>query len=281
MNINKCLKLILFFKKINCIKINYIKKINIIIILKYFLLFLLIFIIFKSFNYNVFYNKINLFNTNNHFINHKFLTDKELDYTNKIFAIITIKCESCALFSFYNQYLRCMDLFLKQGYIPIIDLISFGNIFNQFNISSSSNPWELYFYQPYGYTYENVIKNGKIKNYFNCDPNLYENPNKYNIILNKVLTDYWHNIANNYIPVKNEILKEANIIKKILFQDSNNVLGVLVRGTDYIAIKPKDHAIQPRLSTIIHNIKNMNKKNNYDWIFLATEDDIIDKYNIK
>lgn len=269
-----------FTKVLLYININKFIKIKTIIIFQYFLIIYLIYLIIKlrkknySFNDKNIYNSFNEYKDHNHFK----LNEKELDYLNNKFAIIRINCRTCALFSYYNRFLRCMHVFIKQGYIPIIDLLSFPNILNNYNISSLKiNPWELYFNQPYGYTLENVKRKAKTIKYYYCDSRLYEFPNKYNIIFNKALMDFWHNIAYSYVPIKNEILKEANIIMKNLFKGSNNILGVLVRGTDYISIKPKGHPIQPELSQIFNDIKKMNKKNSYDWIFLATEDDIIKK----
>ena len=87
--------------------------------------------------------------------------------------------------------------------------------------------------------------------------------------------DFWHNMAYKYIPIKKEIINESFIIMKKLFKNSNNILGVLIRGTDYIASKPKNHFIPPKIKIVFKDIKEMNKKNQYDLIFLTTEDEII------
>ena len=52
----------------------------------------------------------------------------------------------------------------------------------------------------------------------------------------------------------------------------------MVRGTDYITVKPKNHAVQPDIKTVFKDIKDLHNKNYYDWIFIATEDDINVKY---
>ena len=62
---------------------------------------------------------------------------------------------------------------------------------------------------------------------------------------------------------------------KNLFKGSRNILGILARGTDYIATKPYGHPIPPKVEMMIDDIKEMDKKNNYDWLFLTTEDDLI------
>lgn len=93
--------------------------------------------------------------------------------------------------------------------------------------------------------------------------------------------DFWHNMAFKYIPIKKEIIKESCKIMKKLFKNSNNILGVLARGTDYIASKPKNHYIPPKIKFVFRDIKEMNIKNKYDLIFLTTEDEKIRKKFIK
>lgn len=87
--------------------------------------------------------------------------------------------------------------------------------------------------------------------------------------------DFWHNMAYKYIPIKKEIINDANNIMKEKFKNSKNILGVLLRGTDYTASKPKNHCIPPKTEIVFRDIKEMNKKNKYDLIFLTTEDDLI------
>ena len=83
------------------------------------------------------------------------------------------------------------------------------------------------------------------------------------------------------MPIKKEIIEEANTIWKKLFNDSKNVLGVLARGTDFYNLKPGGHSIPPSPEKILEDTKNMDKKNKYDWIYLATEDDSIRNIFIK
>lgn len=68
---------------------------------------------------------------------------------------------------------------------------------------------------------------------------------------------------------------------KELFKGSNNILGVKIRGTDYISKKPHGHPISPKIEDVIIDVKNMDKKYNYDYIFFASEDDIIKEKFIK
>ena len=195
-------------------------------------------------------------------------------YENKKIVVLTRKKKSVGgLLFHYYMYLGCISNYIFNGYIPIIDLSSYPNIFNGFNISKTTNPWEQFFNQPFGYSISNIKK--KYKNIIYAECQCEKNSPKFNIFYNNIIREYWHKLANKYIPVKSEIIREANDKFKFLFNNLINVLGILIRGTDYIAKKPRGHAIQPNPEMVFKDIKNMDKKFNYDWIFITTEDDFI------
>ena len=242
---------------------------------KQYILFLILIIISiyqnNKKNINTLYKDIFL---NNNYYN--ISNENQLDY-NKTFVIIKDnKCKICGLMAYYKHYLVCITKYLNLGYIPIIDLISFPNIFNGYNISSfESNPWEIFFNQPFGYTLENVLKNGKNIKYYNCK--FRRKMLSYYIFNNNNLIYYWHTIAINYIPINKQIIIEVNFFIHNLFNGSKNILGILIRGTDYLARKPSKHPITPNPEVVIEDIKYMNEKNKYDYFFIATEDDLIRK----
>jgi hypothetical protein len=195
-------------------------------------------------------------------------------YNNKKFIIIKKNYSTNGLFGFYVSFLGCINIYNNKGYFPIIDLSSFPNIFNKFNVNSvNENPWELFFDQPYGFQLKNIKKYAKHIQYANCYPN--NRPNTENVFINNSILKFWRYIAQKYIPIKKKIINEANKKRKEMFNDSNNILGVLLRGTDYIARRPKYHPIQPNPDIVIKDIKYFDKKYKYDWIFITTEDELI------
>lgn len=275
---------ILFFFKL-LIKysfiINYIikrKLLNLFFILNHFLL-ILFFIFYNIFNYFINYNN-NKYIINNYYSNYKdnahFNKFNYLHYDNYNynFAIIQCKkCSHCGLFCLFKFFLYSTSIYLNKGYVPIIDLSSFPNIYNGFNKYIKNNPWEDLFNQPFGYTLEGVKKNAKRIKYFECYfPR--DTVNHTTFYMNQFLIDFYHNIALKYIPIKNSIIKKVNLITYKLFKKTNNILGILQRGTDYVSIKPKSHPIPPRNDIIFQDIIEMDKKNKYDFYFLATEDDL-------
>ena len=89
--------------------------------------------------------------------------------------------------------------------------------------------------------------------------------------------NYCHNLYKKYMPIRNEIIKEVEIKAKKFFGASKKVLGVLIRGTDYISLKPKGHSIPPRVEQVISDVKEMDQKYNYDYIYFTSEDEEIKK----
>jgi hypothetical protein len=236
----------------------------------FFLVFLLLF------GYLIFGYYINKIKTYEFLImNNSFRINKHIDlnYENINFIVIRRTCRICGLFSHYKNVLGCARKYIIQGFIPIIEFESYKNVLNGFTTNPpKGNPWEYYFNQPFGYKYSNIKKKAKNIKYIECKPSIlpYEK-----IYSNNELKNYWHILANKYMPIKNEIIRESNKIMNILFKKSRNVLGVLLRGTDYLTKKPHKHPIPPKTSDVIKDAKLLDKKNKYDWIFLSTEDNII------
>ena len=136
----------------------------------------------------------------------------------------------------------------------------------------------IFFCQPFGERLDNVKKKAISIKYFECNSKY--RPTE-SIFYNKLLQSFWHNLSKFYMPIKINILTEARKIFKRLFKDSHNILGILMRGTDYLTNKPKGHNIPPTPSMVIKDIKKINLKNNYDWLFISTEDDVIRDIFIK
>ena len=215
-----------------------------------------------------------IFNLNIINIKKKFIVNENLNYENNFVIFIKkVKISTAGLLAYYYTYLGCVHEYILKGYIPIMDLISHPNIFNGFNTNITRNPWEEFFFQPYKYTLENVKKYAKNIKYIECYIGN-KGPN-FKIFKNIILKKFWHNFAYKYIPIKDEIIKESNKYFKLLFKNKKNILGVLMRGTDYISKKPYHHAKQPTVEMVFKDIERIEKKINYDYIFITTEDDLI------
>lgn len=192
---------------------------------------------------------------------------------NKPFLIIQINYTTDNLFTYYNHYLGCILNAITMNYIPIFDLRSYPSIFNNFSkVKLKKNPYEDYFDQPFNLTLKEILKS---KNYrkFNC----HKHENFFlgdKIINNKESLDFWRVLAKKYMPIKEEIIKKALSIKSKLFNSSNNILGILPRGVDYLDNITRNY-IQPDIDLIFKDIKKFDIQNNYDYFFLVTDDNTI------
>lgn len=259
------------------------KSMKILIIILFPILFfqsliILIFVI-KKINIKLLFDKNFLIQYKNYNLMKNFFNNsRAFQNYNLNFAIITrnFNCSN-GLFGYYVAYISCLHKYLNNGYIPVLDLSLFPNIFNQFNnksLENNDNPWELFFNQPFDYKLKYVKKYAKKIIYVNCNP---KNRPDTNIYKNNLLLKLWHSVALKYIPIKKEIIDESIKYRKKLLNNSNNVLGVLIRGTDYISMRPKGHPIQPNPNIVIKDVKKMDKSNKYDYFFLTTEDKLIKK----
>ena len=166
-----------------------------------------------------------------------------------------------------------------QGFIPVFELESYKNTLNGFIVNPlKGNPWEYYFNQPFNYKYDDIKNKARNIKYFECKPKIKPN---FNIFLNVNSINYWNFMAKKYMPVKEEIINESNNKINKIFKGKTNILGVLLRGTDYIAKKPRNHPIPPKIEDAIKDVKLIDDKYKYDWVFLSTEDNIIRKKFIK
>jgi hypothetical protein len=149
-------------------------------------------------------------------------------------------------------------------YIPYIDYkITIEN--------QEQNYWELFFEQPSSQIYDIQMIIAS-KQYaiseefpiFRPTDKLYYFQNKMNI------QKYWQDIFIRNVRMNSEM---THLIKGSEQQiNLENTLGILCRGTDYLALKPSGHPIQPSPQEVIEKAKEMVTRFGYDSIFLATED---------
>jgi hypothetical protein len=100
-------------------------------------------------------------------------------------------------------------------------------------------------------------------------------PSEIAVYSSETTIQFFRERAKKYMPVTRKIIDKVNILWKKLFNNSNNVLGVLARGTDYKYLAPGGHSKAPTVEKIIEDVKKMDANYTYDWIYLTTEDDKI------
>lgn len=87
----------------------------------------------------------------------------------------------------------------------------------------------------------------------------------------------WGNLYERYVRFNGHTREYIEKEVSEIIKDDRRILGVLCRGTDYTAKKPKGHPVQPELSDILEKVGEKIKELNCQYIYLATEVGEIDR----
>ena len=144
----------------------------------------------------------------------------------KVFYVIQ-RHPGTGIFSNLTFVINHIKIALDMGFIPIVDMENYTNIYNENKkICNTYNSWEYYYEQISPYTLEEVYKS---KNIILTSSTFYSEIDfSYNITDKKELLDIFY----KYIKVKRNKFKTIQYLKKKLFHNKR-VLGVHFRGTGY------------------------------------------------
>lgn len=136
--------------------------------------------------------------------------------------------------------------------------------------SNGDNIWEQFFVQPYTDFSIGSCPDREVT----CDqPYVFPN---WRDVFSSERVSVWGTIFQKYIVLNEKTEKYVeDEVKNILGRQ--RVLGVLLRGTDYTACRPKGHPVQPEIDDVINIIREKIDKLRCDKIYLATEDSKIEQ----
>lgn len=147
---------------------------------------------------------------------------------------------------------------LAHGYLPYINLKQRDKRYANF---------DSYFEQPF------VKENTELKITKRCPLSRIYVSYNFEVAYNLEKLKLWSKAVSDFFilneKTKNYIDDEYNT----LFPKGHKILGVLMRGTDYVKLKPKKHFVQPTIEQVIEEIQNAQKKFAYEYIYVATEEE--------
>lgn len=202
------------------------------------------------------------------------------DMPDKTFYITGFDEGWAGLFAILSHQLVHIAYAVERGYIPVVDLQNYYSQYLGDNELFKENAWEYFFEQPMGYGLNDIKKaSNVIKSVQNVNP-----PEAHCFAVDKVFNDinkiaYYKDIFTKYIRFNS--VTEDFLTKKYneLLKDKGRVLGVHCRGTDYAALKPSGHHIQPSSDEVIKKTREVMQEYSCPHIYLATEDkDIYDLF---
>lgn len=198
---------------------------------------------------------------------------KRGDPKKPTYYIIRRKWETTGLFSRYKLFAGHIRYALSNGWLPVIDMQNYPNPYIPSEKLGKENAWEYFFEQPLrigleqAYAGENVIlSSGK-----EISPHPYESMSLLENH-NSLLTEWRMLVKLGLLKVKPERMTEILATREKLFAPKDRILGVLLRGTDYVEKKPRNHPIIPPIEFAVSTIIFKMNEWQCNKLFLATED---------
>lgn len=190
---------------------------------------------------------------------------------DRLFYVIRCPQEEMGLFAVINYVIYHLKVAESIGREPVVDWQYYPNkYFSEDDSIGKKNVWESFFKQTSNVELAEVYQSRNVM----MSSGSWETPGRELDNEEMILPN--HNIINKYIKLNEntELLlrKEA----KRLGIGQYRFLGVKCRGTDFVASRPKDHAVVPDVEMTIKTIEQkMDEWGGYDKIYLSTEDAVI------
>jgi hypothetical protein len=205
-------------------------------------------------------------------ITKKIINNNELKYfiknfgnknKDKIFYVIQ-RLDGGGMFSNLNFVIHHLKISQKLGCIPIIDMQNFPTKYNETNIiNKQQNAWNYYFEPINKYKLSDIYKS----KFVIISENKTNGQKEFDTFKN--LGQEHYKIYKKKIKFKPYLVKKTNLFIKKHFKNQK-VLGVHFRGTD---MKTQERHPFPATTNQIVNLINYEiRKNNYNKIFLVTEE---------
>ena len=203
-------------------------------------------------------------------------------YPEKTFFVVRIPPSSSGICTHYYFSIIKMLYAIEKGYVPVVDMRHFRNIYHRRDEVGKTNTWDCFFRQPMNYKLEdiyrakNLILSNTSVEYYRKYMRAKEGPLDYLYGKNSYIP--LKRIADKYVFINDDIKREADEIYRSYFGEEGKkhlVLGINLRGTEYTELRPYGHPIQPKLSTVIDDAKRMIREYGCTDVYLNTEDESI------
>jgi len=185
--------------------------------------------------------------------NRKAMIIKHGEWSNKYFNVACL-----------TNTLSLILYSLSNGYIPVIEINKGEDNFFQ---------WNWFFRQPY----EIICPEGiELFSTIECDVDRIPYTGGWETYLDRNNVDYeiWHFLFKTFVSLNDNTAAYVAKEERTLRIDYEKTLGVLVRGTDYVSLKPCGHPVQPELDKIIAAVEDRISKKDVK-VYLATEEERI------
>ena len=198
---------------------------------------------------------------------------KEENPNEPTYYIIRRMNENTQLSEMYRVVMGHVRYALSKGWLPVVDMQNYPNLYLSPEKLGKENSWEYYFEQPFrfglgqAYNGANVIlSNGDcVKPYPDYSMNLAQKKND-------ELIEWRMLIKMRLMRIRPEITEKISAMREKIFSPEDILLGVLLRGGNHPERKIKGHPIPPPAEFAANAINEKFKDWECSKILLVTED---------
>lgn len=192
---------------------------------------------------------------------------------NQTYFIIRRSFRNIGLCTHLCVYISFIAYALQRGWIPVIDMKNYPNIYLEDSEIGVSNAWEKFFRQPLDVRLEDIPRNAR-KIYSSSLFLPKRTPFLSSLLHDQDEYSLYRSIYQDFVHYSDGI--GSYIEDELRLISDCNVLGVLCRGTDYTGLKPKGHPIQPSIRQALEKTNEFFVQYNCDAIYLATDEKAIE-----
>lgn len=182
------------------------------------------------------------------------------------------RADTVGLFSVVNTTLGHIQRAVKQGFVPVVDMMNYPNAYLAKEKLGIENAWEYFFEQPCNATVDEAKKGKKIV--LSSGAPVSPRPDDTMSFFDNVdgELDMWRGVAKKYLRIRAEVMEDIDREYRRLFLPQDRVLGVILRGTDYVAKRPKGHPVSPDIKDVLEKTREVMAKYHCNKVFVGTED---------
>lgn len=193
----------------------------------------------------------------------------------KTYYVIAQQNTKVGIYGYLNCFMPHIAYAVAKGYIPVIDMRTYGNIYVPKECFGSLNAWELFFRQPMDVGLDD-LSDGKV---LRCPDMLWYRgmPNSCPMMSDKELA-MWAVLYKKYIRHNEKSECYISDESRSILQNPKNTVGVIYRGTTYTKGQATGHPIQPTMKMLAEAVEDMICRNNVEYVYLASDEKSIVDY---
>ncbi len=189
----------------------------------------------------------------------------------KKICVIRQKNQEGGLMCLFKEVLGGIAYAERKNMIPVVDMRTLPNTLLQPDEVGHVNAWEYYFRQPAGIELDEALAREDSECLLVPAKRIqtpYQDAPFFHNAFGQL--SFWRRIYRKYIRFTPEVLERFGRMKSQ--HEGKRILGILVRGTDYVTTRPPHHPIPPTAEQAIAKAREVMQEKHFDAVYLATED---------